>query len=78
MNLPMNFYTVRVLTFNQVTNEKLAKWTTRTFLVVLDPLQFTKQLAFLNLFFLAIVSPEPFALATKTNTILSNKAWQIR
>ena len=63
----MNFYTVRVLTFNQVTNEKLAKWTTRTFLVVLDPLQFTKQSAFLHPFFLATVSPEPFTLATKTN-----------
>ena len=63
----MNFYTICVLTFNQVINEKLAKWTTRTFLVVLDPLQFTKQLAFLHPFFLAIVSPEPFALETITN-----------
>ena len=70
MNLPMNFYTISVLTFNQFINKKLAKWTTRTFLVVLNPLQFMEQLAFLHPFFLAIVSPEPFALASKTNHYL--------
>jgi len=53
MNPPMNLYTVSVLTFSQVINEKLAQWTTRPFL---DLLLFTKQWAFCTPFY-TITSP---------------------